>query len=65
MPPIQVVYYEEDGGRVPMVEWLETLRSQPKHRAKCVEWIGLLREHGHDLRRPRSDYLRDDIYELR
>ena len=65
MPPVRVVYYQEDYETVPMKDWLEALRTQPKHRAKCVEWIGLLRDHGHDLRRPRADYLRDDIYELR
>lgn len=48
-----------------MKEWLEDLRSQPKHRAKCIEWIGLLRDFGHELRRPSGDYLRDGIYELR
>jgi len=26
---------------------------------------GLLRDYGHDLRRPIADYLRDDIYALR
>jgi phage-related protein len=65
LPRVQVVYYEEDDGTVPMGAWLEALRSQPKLRAKCIEWVGLLRDHGHDLRRPISAYLRDDIYELR
>jgi len=65
LPPVEVVYYKEAEGSVPMEEWMESVRSQPKHRAKCIEWIGLLRDFGHDLRRPASDYLRDDIYELR
>jgi phage-related protein len=64
LPPVQVVYYQEDDETVPMKEWMEALRSQPKHRAKCIEWIGLLRDYGYDLRRPTADYLRDD-YELR
>lgn len=65
MPAIEVVYYRDDDDTVPMVVWLEGLRSQPKHRAKCVEWIGLLRDHGHDLRRPNAEYLTNGIYELR
>ncbi len=65
MPPVEVVYYQDDAETVPMKEWMEALRSQPRHRAKCIEWIGLLRDYGHELRRPTADYLRDDIYELR
>ncbi len=65
MPPVEVVYYQDDDETVPMKQWVETLQSQPRHRAKCIEWIGLLRDHGHDLRRPISDYLRDGIHELR
>ena len=65
MPRIEVAYYQDDDETVPMKEWMEALRSQPRHRAKCIEWIGLLRDYGHDLRRPTADYLRDGIYELR
>jgi phage-related protein len=65
LPQVQVVYYQEDDETVPMKAWMEALRSQPKHRVKCIEWIGLLRDYGHDLRRPTADYLRDGIYELR
>lgn len=32
---------------------------------KCLVWIERLEEHGHELRRPAADYLRDGIYELR
>jgi phage-related protein len=60
-----VIYYQEEDGTVPMAVWLDELQNQPAHRAKCVEWIGMLRDNGHDLRRPRADYLRDGIYELR
>jgi len=65
LPPVQVVFYMEDDGTVPMTEWLEGLRTQPKHRAKCVKWLTLLRDHGHDLRRPKADLLRGGIHELR
>lgn len=65
MPPIQVVFYVEDDGTVPMRVWLDHLWSQPKHRAKCIRWLTLLRDRGHDLRRPKADYLREGIHELR
>ena len=63
MPPVEVVFYMEDDGLVPVSNWLDGL--QPKHRVKCLKWIGTLRSFGHDLRRPGSDYLRDGIPELR
>lgn len=63
MPQVRVVFYVEDDGSVPVAEWLDGL--QPKHRAKCLKWVGILRDFGHDLRRPESDYLREGIHELR
>ena len=63
MQQVQVVFYMENDGSVPMSDWLDGL--QLKHRAKCLKWIGILRSFGHDLRRPESDYLRDGIHELR
>lgn len=63
MLPVQVVFYKEDDGSVPMSDWLDGL--QLKHRAKCLKWIGILRAFGSNLRRPESDYLRDGIHELR
>lgn len=65
MPPVRVVFYREEDGTVPMVEWLESLQSQPRHRTKCIKWLILLSDHGHDLRRPIAAPLRDGIYELR
>ncbi|MEW6533299.1 MAG: type II toxin-antitoxin system RelE/ParE family toxin [Thermodesulfobacteriota bacterium] len=63
MPSVEIVFYMEDDGSVPMSDWLDGL--QLKHRAKCLKWIGILRSFGYDLRRPECDYLRDGIYELR
>ncbi len=65
MPEVQVVYYQHVEGTIPMVEWLDNLQSQPRHRAKCIKSIGLLKASGYDLRRPYPAPLRDDIYELR
>jgi len=65
LPPVRVIFCREDDETVPMNEWLEDLRSQPKHRTKCIKWLTLPRDHGHDLRRPIAALLRDGIYELR
>jgi phage-related protein len=63
VPQIDVVFYREDDGSVPILEWLDTL--QPKALDKCRVRIERLKEAGHDLRRPEADFLRDGIYELR
>ncbi len=63
MPTVDVVFYKEDDGTVPMVEWLRSL--QTKAQDKCYVKMERLGEYGHELRRPEADYLRDGIYELR
>lgn len=63
MPRTPVVFYQEREGRVPVLEWLDTLPA--KIQDKCVVKIERLRELGHELRRPEADLLRDGIYELR
>jgi hypothetical protein len=63
MPKTKVVFYKEDDGSVPILEWLDSL--QPKALDKCTLRIERLKELGHELRRPESDFLRDGIYELR
>jgi len=63
VPNTHVVFYQEDDGTVPVLEWLDTL--SPKAQDKCRIRIERLQELGHELRRPEADYLRDGIYELR
>ena len=58
-----MVFYHEEDGTVPLVEWLDSL--PPKVQNKCLIRLERLEELGHELRRPEADYLRDDIYELR
>src|SRR4029450_2123455 len=66
MPRTRVVFYRDEAGKVPVVEWLEALRrTDHKAYAKCVVRIRRLAEMGHELRRPEADFLRDGIYELR
>ena len=63
MPKTQVVFYKEDDGSVPVLEWLDSL--QAKALDKCTVRIERLEEMGHELRRTEADLLRDGIYELR
>ena len=63
MPKTKVVFYKEDDGSVPILEWVDAL--QPKALDKCTVRIERLAEMGHELRRPEADLLRDGIYELR
>ena len=63
MPRTEVVFYRDDDGSVPVLDWLGGL--PPKARLKCLVRIERLRELGYDLRRPEADFLRDGVYELR
>ena len=63
MPRAEVVFYQEQDGGVPILDWLDG--QAQKVRAKCLARLARLEEMGHELRRPEADYLRDGIYELR
>lgn len=63
MSEVEVIFYKDLGERVPLLDWLDTLK--PKALAKCRVKLARLKKLGHELRRPESDYLRDGIYELR
>lgn len=63
MPRTKVVFYQEENGTCPVIDWLREIPS--KARAKCRVRIERLAELGHELRRPEADLLRDKIYELR
>ena len=63
MPQIRVIFYQEDEGDVPVLDWI--MKLIPKAQAKCLARIKRLQQRGHELRRPEADYLRDDIHELR
>jgi putative component of toxin-antitoxin plasmid stabilization module len=64
MPEIAVVFYRDDDGSVPVLDWLDGI-NQPKAVVKCLEKIERLKAEGYSLRRPEADLLRDGIYELR
>lgn len=66
MPLTEVLFYQDETRRAPVVEWLRDLRREDRRAyAKCVTRIRRLAEAGHELRRPEADYLRDGIHELR
>jgi phage-related protein len=58
-----VIFYKEEDGSVPVLEWLDKLPD--KAQDKCRVRIERLADLGHELRRPEADFLRDKIYELR
>lgn len=63
MPRIEVVFFKEEDGSVPIVDWLDGIPA--KAQAKCVAKLKRLEDLGHELRRPEADLLRDGIHELR
>jgi phage-related protein len=66
VPKTEVIFYRDERGQAPVVEWLRELRRKDrKAYAKCNARIQVLAQLGHELRRPMADYLRDGIHELR
>ena len=63
MPQTKVVFYREENGGAPLLEWLDALPT--KAQLKCLARLDRLKQEGHALRRPEADFLRDKIYELR
>ncbi len=63
MPGTRVIFYREDNGNVPLLQWFDAISN--KAQDKCRLKLERLRELGHELRRPEADYLRDGVYELR
>ena len=66
MPQVSVVFYQDDDGSVPALEWLREIKQRDgRITAKFHERILELKEQGWELTRPAADTLRDGIYELR
>ena len=63
MARVELLFFKESDGSIPLVEWLDGL--QQKAREKCLVRLERLEQMGHELRRPETDYLGDEIYELR
>jgi len=63
MPRTETIIYKELNGKVPLLEWMDTL--PPKIVHKGTERFENLEENGHELKRPICAPLRDKIRELR
>lgn len=63
MPKTKVLFYREQDGSVPLLQWFEGLPA--KCIARCQARLERLEQSGHELRRPEADYLEEGIYELR
>lgn len=63
MPKTNVVFYKEDDGVIPFLDWLDEVPE--KAQVKCLVRLKRLEDLGRELRRPEADLLRDGIYELR
>jgi phage-related protein len=66
MPTTQVIFFQDEAGHAPVLDWLQDLQEEnAKSWANCRARIVLLSQFGHELRRPAVEFLRDGIYELR
>lgn len=66
MPQTEIRFYQEEDGRVPVLEWMLALRWKNRNAfLQCVLRIRRLRSFGYELRRPITDSLRNGIRELR
>ena len=63
MPKTKVVFFKEQDGSIPFLDWLD--KQPSKARLKCLAKIERLAQEGHELRRPEADLLAEKIYELR
>lgn len=63
MPKAKVVFYREENGTVLALDWFDGLPDKVK--VKCLVRIERLRDLGHELRRPETDYLQGGVNELR
>lgn len=64
MPSTQIIFFKEASGTVPVIQFLDGQKDK-RVKAKCIALIRLLAKMGYELKRPRSDALRDGIRELR
>lgn len=63
MPQVEVLFYQEDDGSSPPLDWLMSLPAEARNR--CQARLALLHELGHELRRPHAENLGEGLYELR
>jgi len=64
MPKTQIIFFKAADESVPLIEFLDQQKPL-RVKAKCIALIQLLAQEGYELKRPRTDTLRDGIRELR
>ena len=62
-PQWEVIYYEDDSGACPVLDFLKTRTT--REQAKFSAWVQQLTIKGPILPRPYADLLRNGIHELR
>ncbi len=66
MPRCEVIFYQEEDGTVPALDWLRAVGRRDRRIVQNLQaGIERLEEMGHELRRPEGDLLRDGVHELR
>ncbi|MDH5643602.1 MAG: type II toxin-antitoxin system RelE/ParE family toxin [Gemmatimonadota bacterium] len=63
MPKAKVVFFASARGNAPVLDWMDGLELSVQ--IKLLTKIEMLKERGHELRRPQADFLHAGIYELR
>ena len=63
MQNYDVEFYEQENGKIPMVEFLNSLDINMK--SKVIHTISLLQDYGNELREPYTKYIKDGIFEFR
>ncbi len=58
-----IYYYKDIGGRDHIKNFIDSLDIHDQQKA--LAYIALLKEHGHNLRRPIADNIGNGLYELR
>ena len=63
MSVYKCVYFVTNSGRIPAEEFVDSLHNRTQQKFFEVVW--LLQNYGKSLPKPHSDFLGDEIYELR
>lgn len=63
MPEKKIVFYQNESGRAPALEWMRKLEAKPLARLRAA--MEMLARHGHKLKRPHAATLHSGVSELR
>ena len=63
MPAVEVIYFKDERGQAPVLEWIDTLSDEAE--AAIADRVERLEQQGFQLSQVHAHQLRDGIYELR